>query len=95
MPFSVGHFGQALTVGDTSVFWASQTKLAQTVSDSLQYSPEQCTIIAMYKKMVVGVALLSSPIETYINYLAVKPGWDNAQIATYAHSPLGSSAPAD
>lgn len=53
------------------------------VSDSLQYSPERCTVIATYKKLVVGVAILSSPQETYITYLAVKAGWDNAQIATY------------
>ncbi|KAF7796838.1 hypothetical protein EIP86_008022 [Pleurotus ostreatoroseus] len=52
------------------------------VSDALQYSPEQCTVVASYKNLVVGVALLSSPQETYITYLAVKPGWDNAQIAT-------------
>lgn len=52
------------------------------VSDALQYSPERCTVIASYKNIVVGVALLSSPLETYITYLAVKPGWDNAQIAT-------------
>ncbi|KAI0083957.1 hypothetical protein BDY19DRAFT_605204 [Irpex rosettiformis] len=58
-------------------FWAGID-----VSDSLDHSPERCTIIAIYKKMVVGVALLSSPQETYITYLAVRPGWDNAQIAT-------------
>lgn len=52
------------------------------VSDSSQHSPERCTIIAQYKKMVVGAALLSSPQETYITYLVVKPGWDNSQIAT-------------
>ena len=34
----------------------------------------------MYKKVVVGVAILSSPRETYITYLAVKAGWDKAQI---------------
>jgi hypothetical protein len=34
----------------------------------------------MYKKIVVGVAILSSPRETYITYLAVKAGWDKAQI---------------
>ena len=39
----------------------------------------------MYKKVVVGVALISSPIETYINYLVVRAGWDNSQIATYAN----------
>ncbi|KAI0079108.1 hypothetical protein K474DRAFT_1673662 [Panus rudis PR-1116 ss-1] len=52
------------------------------VSDALLYNPEKCTIVATYKKLVVGAAFLSSPQETYITYLAVKPGWDNAQIAT-------------
>ncbi|KIP02737.1 hypothetical protein PHLGIDRAFT_78686 [Phlebiopsis gigantea 11061_1 CR5-6] len=52
------------------------------VTDSLAYSPERCTVITMYKKVVIGVALLSSPQETYINYLVVRAGWDNAQIAT-------------
>ncbi|KAM6496826.1 hypothetical protein JOM56_007299 [Amanita muscaria] len=51
------------------------------VSDSLYYSPEKCTVVAMYKKVVVGVAILSSPQETYIMYLAVKSGWDNSHIA--------------
>lgn len=32
-----------------------------SVSDSLMYSPERCTVIATYKKVVVGVAFLSSP----------------------------------
>jgi len=50
------------------------------VSDSLDYSPEKATMVAMYKKIVVGVAILSSPRETYITYLAVKAGWDKAQI---------------
>ncbi|KAI0825783.1 hypothetical protein BC629DRAFT_1275565 [Irpex lacteus] len=58
-------------------FWAGID-----VSDSLDYSPEKCTVVAVYKKLVVGVALISSPQETYITYLAVKPGWENAQIAT-------------
>jgi len=52
------------------------------VSDSLEYSPERCTIIATYNRVVVGVAIISSPRETYITYLAVRAGWDNAQIAT-------------
>ncbi|KAJ7095482.1 hypothetical protein C8R43DRAFT_1049394 [Mycena crocata] len=52
------------------------------VSDSLEYSPERCTIIATYGHLVVGVAIISSPRETYITYLAVRAGWDNAQIAT-------------
>ena len=52
------------------------------MSDALQYSPERCTVVATYKNLVIGVALLSSPQETYITYLAVKPGWDDAQVAT-------------
>ncbi|KAL4066130.1 hypothetical protein J3A83DRAFT_4360385 [Scleroderma citrinum] len=61
----------------TRVFWNGID-----VSDSLQYSPERSTVIAMYGHLVVGVALLSSPQETYITYLAVRAGWDNSQIAT-------------
>ncbi|KAK0457871.1 uncharacterized protein EV420DRAFT_1271118 [Desarmillaria tabescens] len=53
------------------------------VSDSLDYWPERCTVVATYKRLVVGIAIISSPRETYITFLAVKPGWDNAQIATY------------
>ncbi|KAG9309939.1 hypothetical protein JVU11DRAFT_9971 [Chiua virens] len=52
------------------------------VSDALHYAPERCTVIAMYGHLVVGAALLSSPQETYITYLAVKAGWESAQIAT-------------
>ena len=36
----------------------------------------------MYKHLLVGCAILSSPAETYITYLAVRAGWENAQIAT-------------
>ena len=52
-----------------------------SVSDSLEYQPERATVVAMYKKVVIGVAIMSSPQETYITYLAVKAGWDKAQIA--------------
>jgi len=31
---------------------------------------------------VIGAAFLSSPLETYLTYLVVKPGWENAHIAT-------------
>ncbi|KAF9448942.1 hypothetical protein P691DRAFT_759486 [Macrolepiota fuliginosa MF-IS2] len=58
------------------VFWTGID-----VSDSLEYSPERCTVVACYKHLVIGVAILSSPQETYITYLAVKAGWDKAQIA--------------
>ncbi|KAF5316276.1 hypothetical protein D9619_006571 [Psilocybe cf. subviscida] len=51
------------------------------ISDSLEYTPERSTVVAQYKKIVVGVAIIPSPIETYITYLAVKSGWDKAQIA--------------
>ena len=53
------------------------------VSDALHYSPERCTVIAMYGHLVVGAAFLGSPQETYITYLVVRAGWENAQIATY------------
>ncbi|KAG2144542.1 hypothetical protein DEU56DRAFT_790217 [Suillus clintonianus] len=52
------------------------------VSDLLQSSPERCSVIAVYGKIVVGAVLLSSPQEAYITYLAVRAGWDNSQIAT-------------
>ncbi|KAI0311360.1 hypothetical protein OF83DRAFT_1295445 [Amylostereum chailletii] len=52
------------------------------VRDSLQYGPQQATILATHKRLVVGCAFLSSPQETYITYLAVRAGWENAQIAT-------------
>ncbi|KAF9045354.1 hypothetical protein BJ165DRAFT_1346914 [Panaeolus papilionaceus] len=51
------------------------------ISDSLGYWPEKATVIAVYKKVVVGAAILSSPLETYITFLAVRPGWDKSQIA--------------
>lgn len=51
------------------------------VTDSLEFGPERATAVAIYKKLVVGIAIMSSPQETYITYLAVKAGWDKAQIA--------------
>ena len=51
-----------------------------SVRESLDYQPERSTVIALYKKLVVGVAIITSPLETYITYLAVKAGWDKAQI---------------
>ena len=53
------------------------------VSDSLEYCPEKCTVVATYRHLVVGVALLSSPQETYLTYLAVRAGWEDSGIATY------------
>jgi hypothetical protein len=53
------------------------------VSDSLIWEPEKCTVVTTYKKLVVGIALLSEPQHTYVTYMAVKAGWENAHIATY------------
>jgi len=58
-------------------FWAGIN-----ISDSFDYKPERCTVIATYRRLVVGVAIMSSPQDAYITYLAVKAGWDNSQIAT-------------
>ncbi|KAK2465506.1 hypothetical protein APHAL10511_002398 [Amanita phalloides] len=52
-----------------------------SIRDSLDCFPERCTVVAAYKKVVVGVAILSSPRETYITYLVVKVGWENSRIA--------------
>ncbi|EKM82016.1 hypothetical protein AGABI1DRAFT_119036 [Agaricus bisporus var. burnettii JB137-S8] len=51
------------------------------VSDTLEYYPERCTVVACYKCLVVGVAIISSPQDTYITYLAVRVGWDKTRIA--------------
>lgn len=40
-------------------------------------------MVAVYKKIVIGVAILSSPDETYLTYLAVRSGWENCRIATH------------
>ncbi|TFL02030.1 hypothetical protein BDV98DRAFT_612300 [Pterulicium gracile] len=52
------------------------------VTDSLDHFPERCTVVAVYKRLIVGVAIMSSPQEAYITYLAVRAGWENAKIAT-------------
>ncbi|KAF7317727.1 Cytoplasmic protein [Mycena kentingensis (nom. inval.)] len=52
------------------------------IRDSLDSCPERCTIIATYGRLVVGVAIMSSPRETYITYLAVRAGWEGCRIAT-------------
>lgn len=82
MIFSSIRFGAGLTVSLCHHHLPSSL-LIKAVSDSLLYQPELATVIATYKRLVVGVAILSSPWETYITYLAVKPGWDNSQIATF------------
>jgi hypothetical protein len=65
-----------------SLMFVISSLLLFTVSDLLQLSPERCSVIAVYGKIVVGAALLSSPQEAYITYLAVRAGWDNSHIAT-------------
>lgn len=77
-----GLFGRELTVRrSSSPHLLVTNQLHFPVSDSLEYTPERSTVVAQYKKIVVGVAIIPSPIETYITYLAVKSGWDKAQIA--------------
>ena len=82
----------------TRIFWANVDGLSLRpssflrflalgiVSDSLQHSPQQCTVVATYKSVVVGVAILTSPEQTYLTYLAVRAGWENCQIATYVRA---------
>jgi hypothetical protein len=42
------------------------------------------TIVATYKLLVVGVALISPPPDdAYITYIAVKTGWENSGIGLY------------
>ncbi|KAF8513000.1 hypothetical protein BU17DRAFT_77285 [Hysterangium stoloniferum] len=60
----------------TKIFWPGID-----VSDSLNYLPEKCTVVAVYRRLVVGAAFLSSPEEAYLTYLVVRPGWELANIA--------------
>ena len=80
--FWTGIDGELLTLNVNFVF--TERCYRTSVTDSLDYWPERSTVIATYKKLVVGVAILSSPRETYITYLAVRAGWDKAQIARLA-----------
>jgi len=63
--FWPGIDGQYLAARST----ISHQHVTCSVSDSLQYSPTQCTIVSAYKRLVVGAAFLSSPDETYLTYL--------------------------
>lgn len=54
------------------------------MSDSLSYP--DFTVVALYKKLVVGCAFLLPDVchnEAYISFLAVRPGWDRCGIATF------------
>jgi len=87
-----GPFGRELMVFfsiEISI-WLADILVLILVRDSLAYQPERSTVIAMYKKLVVGVAIITSPLETYITYLAVKAGWDKAQIGRFV---LRNSSP--
>ncbi|KAG9128557.1 hypothetical protein FRC07_003446 [Ceratobasidium sp. 392] len=53
------------------------------VSDSVKWEPEQCSIVATYKKLVVGCAFLSETMDPYVTYIAVRAGWEGAGIATF------------
>lgn len=52
------------------------------VSDAMEHAPETSTVVALYNSLVVGAALLSSPFETYLTFLVVRAGWEDAGIAT-------------
>ncbi|KZT59503.1 hypothetical protein CALCODRAFT_523327 [Calocera cornea HHB12733] len=62
-----------------ATFWPGISVADSTLPEN---EPEKCTVVATYKRLVVGVALLSGPREGYLMYLAVKAGWDAAGIAT-------------
>ncbi|CAE6402897.1 unnamed protein product [Rhizoctonia solani] len=53
------------------------------VSDSVKWEPEQCSVIALYKKLVVGCAFLSETMDPYVTYIAVRAGWEQSGIATF------------
>lgn len=53
------------------------------VSESAKWEPEQCSIIALYKKLVVGCAFLSETMDPYVTYITVRAGWENSGIATF------------
>ena len=61
----------------------TQVLIQFKVTEALSISATKCTVVALYRRLVVGAAFLSSPEETYITYLVVRPGWESAGIATY------------
>ena len=53
--------------------------VSQAVAD-----PPGSTIVAVYKRIVVGVALIAPPPdEAYIPYVAVRVGWERCSIGLY------------
>ncbi|KDN47050.1 hypothetical protein RSAG8_03827, partial [Rhizoctonia solani AG-8 WAC10335] len=53
------------------------------VSDSVKWEPEQCSVVALYQKLVVGCAFLSETMDPYVTYITVRAGWEQTGIATY------------
>lgn len=54
------------------------------MSESLSYP--DFTVVALYKKLVIGCAFLVPDVchnEAYISFLAVRPGWDRCGIASF------------
>ncbi|KAH7335485.1 hypothetical protein B0J17DRAFT_720010 [Rhizoctonia solani] len=53
------------------------------VSDSVKWEPEQCSVVALYKGLVVGCAFLSETMDPYVTYITVRAGWEQSGIATF------------
>ncbi|KAF8605801.1 hypothetical protein BDV93DRAFT_521165 [Ceratobasidium sp. AG-I] len=53
------------------------------VSDSVKWEPKQCSVVALYKQLVVGCAFLSETMDPYVTYITVRAGWESAGIATF------------
>lgn len=55
-----------------------------TVSECLSYP--DFTVVALYKKLVIGCAFLVPDVghnEAYVSFMAVRPGWQRAGIASF------------
>lgn len=58
--------------------------LSISVTDCLSYP--DFSIIALYKKLVIGCAFLVPDVghnEAYVSFLAVRPGWERVGIASF------------
>lgn len=51
------------------------------MSESLNFP--DFTVIALYKKLVIGCAFIVPDVCHYISFLAVRPGWDRCGIASF------------
>lgn len=64
------------------------------MSDSLSYP--DFSVVALYKKLVIGCAFLVPDVglnEAYISFLAVRPGWDRCGIASFMLYHLTQTSP--